>query len=233
MNGSRKRLALLLILLGLAVALLPFRFAVRRLAGRAAGDRSQRFTVAERVTQVGAVARERLVPRFRQSGVAYPPSQVILVGLKEEQILELWAADAPKQMHLVHRYPILGASGGSGPKLREGDFQVPEGVYRVELLNPNSRFHLSLRLDYPNAFDRARAAEEGRTELGGDIMIHGGTASIGCLAMGDPAIEELFILAADVGLARIEVLLCPVDLRITPAPAVRTPQPAWLPGLYR
>ena len=55
-------------------------------------------------------------------------------------------------------YPVLGASGVLGPKLKEGDRQVPEGVYRVPELNPNSDFHLSLRLDYPNEFDRAQGA---------------------------------------------------------------------------
>ena len=87
--------------------------------------------------------------------------------------------------------PILAASGVSGPK-REGDKQVPEGFYRIELLNPNSRYHLSLRVNYPNADDLERARQDGRalSTLGGDIMIHGGSASIGCLALGDPAVGE-------------------------------------------
>ena len=69
------------------------------------------------------------------------------------------------------RYPIRAASGALGPKLREGDRQVPEGVYDIESLNPNSRFHVALRVGYPNAFDRQMAGREGRTALGGDIMI--------------------------------------------------------------
>src|SRR5204863_8498878 len=62
---------------------------------------------------------------------------------------------------------------------------ISEGIYPIESLNPNSRFHLSLRIGYPNAFDRAQAAKEKRTNLGGDIMIHGNSVSIGCLAMGE------------------------------------------------
>ena len=75
----------------------------------------------------------------------------------------------------------------------EGDKQVPEGFYRIELLNPNSRYHLSLRVNYPNADDIERAREDRRDllNLGGDIMIHGGAESIGCIAIGNPAIEHL------------------------------------------
>jgi murein L,D-transpeptidase YafK len=112
-----------------------------------------------------------------------------LIGLKAEKRLELWAPDAAGRPRLIKTYPILAASGGAGPKLREGDRQVPEGLYAIESLNPNSRFHLSLRIDYPNAADRRRAQAEARTGLGGDIMIHGSNVSIGCLAMGDPAAE--------------------------------------------
>lgn len=118
-----------------------------------------------------------------------------------------------------------------GPKLRAGDLQVPEGLYRVELLNPNSRFHLSLRLDYPNAFDRRRARADGRTRLGGDIMIHGNAVSIGCLAMGDPAAEDLFVLAADTGIGHVSVIVAPTDLRVRAAPRDPT-LPPWVDQLY-
>src|SRR5436190_607476 len=73
----------------------------------------------------------------------------------------------------VREYPVMAASGGRGPKLREGDGQVPEGMYTIDWLNPNSSYHLSMHVDYPNAFDRAHAADDGRTALGGAIMIHG------------------------------------------------------------
>jgi murein L,D-transpeptidase YafK len=96
-----------------------------------------------------------------------------------------------------------------GPKLREGDRQVPEGVYRIASLNPNSRFHLSMEVNYPNDFDRAMAAKDGRVNLGGQIFIHGGTASIGCLAMGDAVIERLFVLVARVGRENVRVVIAP------------------------
>ena len=189
-------------------------------------------TIASRLAECGAAARTRMQPHFEQAGIDYPPARVLMVGLKQDRRLELYAAKEDKQWRLIKSYPVMGASGTLGPKLREGDLQVPEGFYRIESLNPNSRFHLSLRLNYPNEFDRARAAEEGRTNLGGDIMIHGGSASVGCLAMGDPAIEELFVLAADAGPDSVEVVLSPVDFR-KQGQAALNPQSAWLDWLYQ
>ena len=128
--------------------------------------------------------------------------------------------------------PILAASGELGPKQREGDQQVPEGIYRIEWLNPNSSYHLSMRVSYPNEFDRAQARIEGRSNLGGDIMIHGNAVSLGCLAMGDEVAEDLFVLAADVGIENITVILSPVDFRTKSQPANITNLPAWSAELY-
>jgi hypothetical protein len=108
---------------------------------------------------------------------------------------------------------------------------VPEGFYRIIYMNPNSKFHVSLRLDYPNAFDRLQAMREGRTRLGGNIMIHGSYVSIGCLAMGDVAAEDLFTLAADTGQDNIHVLLCPVDFRSQSLP-LNPLRPNWVTKLY-
>jgi murein L,D-transpeptidase YafK len=185
-------------------------------------------TTAERVATYGAAVKERLEPACTAQGVAYPPASLTLIGLKAEKRLELWAPDASGRPRLVKTYPILAASGGVGPKLREGDGQVPEGLYGIESLNPNSRFHLSLRVGYPNADDR----REGRTRLGGDIMIHGSNVSIGCLAMGDPAAEELFVLAALTGPANIQVILSPVDFRKQATVTIPAGQPDWVPALH-
>lgn len=189
-------------------------------------------TVEERVAQLGAAARGRLAPYFSRARIAYPPKQVVLVGLKAEQRLEIYAAGSDGRLRYLRSYPVLAASGKMGPKLRSGDRQVPEGLYRISALNPDSAFHVSLRIDYPNAHDRRRAAADGRTDLGGDIMIHGGQISIGCLAMGDPAAEELFVLAADTGLPNLRVILSPLDFRRGRlARLVKHTQP-WTPELY-
>jgi hypothetical protein len=189
-------------------------------------------TTAERVATYGEAVKARLAPACQAQGVAFPPPRFTLIGLKAEKRLELWAPDAAGQPRLIKAYPILAASGGAGPKLREGDRQVPEGLYAIESLNPNSRFHLALRVNYPNADDRRRAQADGRTQLGGDIMIHGSNASIGCLAMGDPAAEELFVLAALTGPANIQVILSPVDFRQSDTVALPKGLPAWVPALH-
>jgi murein L,D-transpeptidase YafK len=123
-------------------------------------------------------------------------------------------------------------SGTLGPKLRQGDRQVPEGIYSIVYLNPNSVAHLSLALSYPNDYDRARAAEDGRDTLGGDIMIHGGSMSVGCLAIGDDAAEDLFVLAAESDRKDAVVVLSPIDFRRNVLPVDYDTQPAWVEDLY-
>jgi murein L,D-transpeptidase YafK len=188
--------------------------------------------VADRLKEFGDVVHARLEPRFREIGVAYPPKKLILVGLKQEQQLELWVSDNAHDFRFLKTYPILAASGTSGPKLNEGDRQVPEGLYKIESLNPNSRFHLALRVNYPNDADKEHGRRDGRSKLGGDIMIHGGAASIGCLAMGDPAAEDLFVVAAETGIKNISVILAPLDFRVRELPANSPPSADWTPELY-
>ena len=190
-------------------------------------------TVEDRVVEFGAVANKRLKPLFEAKGIPYPPAKITLIGLKQEGFLQVYAANSDGEFKHIKTYPILAQSGGPGPKLREGDCQVPEGLYRIESLNPNSRFHLSLRVNYPNAFDRQMAKAERRIKLGGDIMIHGNQVSIGCLAMGDPAAEDLFVLAAKAGLKNILVIFSPVDFRVRELPPGTKGLPAWTDKLYQ
>ena len=139
---------------------------------------------------------------------------------KNERRVAVWARSGTS-WRFIRNYPILAASGHAGPKLRQGDLQVPEGVYRIEHLNPNSSYHLSMKVSYPNAFDRRMAARDGRTRLGGDIFIHGKDVSIGCVALGDRAIEELFTLVAETGHAKVKVIIAPNDLRVAGAAVPR------------
>jgi hypothetical protein len=189
-------------------------------------------TIGDRLGEVGPSARQRVKSAFDKAHLAYPPAKLLLVGLKAERRLQIYAPDEAGQWQFVRFYDVLGASGHSGPKLREGDLQVPEGFYKIEALNPNSAFHLALRVNYPNEFDREQAKLEGRTDLGRDIMIHGSNASVGCLAMGDTAAEDLFVLAADTGLEKIEVILSPGDFRKGDIKRTAN-QPAWTQKLYK
>jgi len=186
------------------------------------------YTVAERLQQLGPVVEARLRRSVEAAGLTYPPREVAYVAFKDSRRLEVYGrVSAQEPWRFVRAYPILGLSGKTGPKLVEGDYQVPEGVYRAEFLHANSRFHLAIRLDYPNEFDKRMAFFEGRNRLGGDIMIHGNAVSIGCLAMGDRAAEDLFVLAADTGLAKIDVVLARTRLEnLLSAPPVLRLAPA-------
>ena len=196
---------------------------------------SNEFTLEERLALIDPAATSRLKPYLDAAKIPYPPAAVTLVGLKAEKLLQLYArGPAPTDAwKLIHTYPIRAASGHLGPKLKEGDLQVPEGVYGVDFLNPNSKFSVSMRVTYPNDFDRAMANKDKRDKdtLGNAIMIHGRASSIGCLAMGDPASEELFVLAHAAGLENMTVILAPVDFRVKPRPTLDKP-PAWIDDLY-
>jgi len=228
-----KRLHFLLALLALSVCAFLFRDNLIRPVAKLVRLSKGAYSVKQRLAQYSPIVRERLTEDFRQVNCPYPPVGLLLVGLKDEKQLEIWVKpEAGKGYVLLKVYPIQGLCGGPGPKLIEGDGQVPEGIYRIGWLNPNSHYHLSMHIDYPNEYDKARAVEDGRENLGGEIMIHGGSASAGCLAMGDEAVEDLFVLVAETGLANVEIILCPFDFRVRgdfPVPV----NPIWTEELYR
>jgi len=148
-----------------------------------------------------AAARARAGPRvarlLESAGVPHPRALLLRV-FKAEGVLEMWAAGAPEGPFVhVGDHRVCSSSGGPGPKARAGDGQVPEGLYRVTTLNPWSRFHLSMRLDYPNAADRARNPGVPVSALGGEIFVHGDCVTIGCIPLGDEAIEEVYLAALD------------------------------------
>jgi hypothetical protein len=179
----------------------------------------------------GVYTTRKLNTYFTKAKVSFPPKAITLVALKQEKKLELWARDN-KEFRLIHTYHIQAASGVAGPKLRLGDKQVPEGIYRIDGLNPNSHYHLSMRLNYPNEFDLLHAEMEGRDNLGSDIFIHGRAVSIGCLAMGDETIEELFILTTQVGAENVKVVIAPHDPRAYPLTPDTAQLPLWTTELY-
>ena len=97
--------------------------------------------------------------------------------------------------------------------IKGGKYTIPEGIYQMEYLNPNSKYHLSIKVNYPNAFDREKAKLDGRTDLGGDIMIHGKNVTIGCIPVGDKNIEEIFILATKTKNKHFPIIIAPHDFR--------------------
>ena len=187
----------------------------------------------QKVSIYQELARQRLLPFFQRAGVQFPPKQLAVLIFKKNQRLDLWAKDSQsKNWVQIRSFSILAASGNSGPKLQAGDQQVPEGVYHINRLNPYSHFDLSLGLDYPNQFDRQHAKQDGRDHLGGDIFIHGGNRSIGCVAIGDAAIEQLFPLVSMVGMKHVEVIIAPNDFRIH-TPDMAAVHPQWVSALYQ
>lgn len=194
--------------------------------------RWQSAALKKKLAKVAPQANQRLIERFKKANVAWPPDEIAFVGIKDQRVLELHARAEGESWKPVHRYRVLAASGRAGPKLRQGDKQVPEGIYKIVYLNPQSKFHLSLRVNYPNKFDRKMAAKEGRKKLGGDIMIHGKASSAGCLAIGDDPIEELFVLAAQTGNSRPKTIIAPTDFRVHGLPKSTSGQPKWVPKLY-
>lgn len=174
----------------------------------------KKASVDDRLKQYLPIVTTNLQPLFLKNEISFPPSNVTLVFFKETNELSMFAQNSSKKWKLIKTYPVTAASGKWGPKLKEGDQQVPEGIYKIDFLNANSKFHLSLKLNYPNAFDRKKAETDNRAHLGGDIMIHGGRSSIGCIAIGDTAIEEVFTLAGISNYKNWDIVIAPFDLRL-------------------
>lgn len=132
----------------------------------------------------------QLKSELEEKGLVYG-SPIFIRIFKQEDLLELWVESSDGKFELFKEYDICKFSGGLGPKTRTGDFQSPEGFYFVNIgrLNPWSKFHLSFNLGYPNAYDRAH------NRTGSALMVHGACVSIGCYAMTDEYINEIYALA--------------------------------------
>ena len=166
-----------------------------------------------RVTGARDSADERLRAVFAEKGVDYPAAELFLRVFKHERNLEVWARSHPEApFTLIRSYPVCALPGQLGPKRSMGDLQVPEGFYYIDAFNPLSEFHLSMRVSYPNTADRLR---RNALSLGGDIFIHGGCATVGCVPIENRNIEELYWLAVqatDAGQRIIPVHIFPARL---------------------
>ena len=173
-------------IVGLTMAVIFGALALGAAAGRP-GD--------AKVARVRGAREQEVRELFRRAGVSYPARGVLLRGFKGDRELELWARDGRSPVYRpIKTYPICAVSGVLGPKRKEWDLQTPEGVYRVNHFNPQSGYHLSLGIDYPNRSDRILGDPH---HPGDAIYIHGGCATIGCLPLGDAAIEEVYLICLD------------------------------------
>ncbi len=166
-----------------------------------------------RVRDARENTRQSRADLFRDAGLRYPPNEIFIRIFKHERTLELWARDSSAAMFkLLRLYNFTSYSGHLGPKRRQGDRQIPEGVYFVDRFNPKSKYHLSLGINYPNKWDRKRSPYK---NPGGDIFIHGSEVTIGCVPIGNDKIEELYVIAVDArdaGQSKIPVHIFPCRL---------------------
>ncbi len=120
---------------------------------------------------------------------------IYMRAFKQDGVLEVWMKNKGETKYkLFKTYDICASSGSLGPKRKEGDGQVPEGFYQIDLFNPKSNYYLSMRINYPNASDVI--LKEG-TNAGGAIMMHGDCVTIGCLPMTNDKIKELYVLCLE------------------------------------
>ncbi|MDB5270257.1 MAG: hypothetical protein JWP58_3297 [Hymenobacter sp.] len=162
------------------------------LPGINAADFWRQQRLFPRVRAAEATAGPTVASRLRTRYLDPRRIEIMFRLVKTRVELEVWARNrGGGPFELLRSYPLAATSGSLGPKRQAGDYQVPEGFYEIDRFNPKSNFHLSLGLNYPNAADLAL----GEPNPGGDIFIHGGAASIGCMPITDAGIEEVYLLA--------------------------------------
>jgi murein L,D-transpeptidase YafK len=154
--------------------------------------------------------KERISDSLKLQTIDFKSFHILIIAFKEEGLLEVWAKRTNETMYKRSRsFLICASSGILGPKKAQGDGQVPEGFYHINVFNPASSYHLSLGIDYPNAADRTLSKAK---DLGGQIFIHGKCVTIGCLPITDEGIKELYIYAVQArssGQAQIPVYIFP------------------------
>jgi murein L,D-transpeptidase YafK len=149
---------------------------------------------AYKIAAIFSRTEDSLSREFKRKNLMWPPASVYIRTFKFDRQIEVWVKDDTSTKYkLFKTYKICMQSGTTGPKRMEGDYQVPEGFYHINEFNPNSNYHLSLGINYPNASDRILSDA---SRPGGAIYIHGNCVSTGCLAISDEPIEELYVLAS-------------------------------------
>jgi murein L,D-transpeptidase YafK len=145
-----------------------------------------------KVADVFRRKEDTLKKQFTGKKLNWPAKYVYIRSFKYDSELEVWVKSTlEEEFRLFKTYKVCALAGTLGPKRIEGDYQVPEGFYYINEFKPNSSYHLSLGLNYPNAADKILADS---IQPGGDIYIHGSCVTQGCIPITNPQIEELYIL---------------------------------------
>ena len=157
-----------------------------------AGCEEDRFSVVGPSSRAETPIPDNTLAKMDDLGTS-ASAPMLIRTYKQEAELEVWKQKSDGQYALVKTFPMCRWSGQLGPKVKQGDMQVPEGFYTIapSQMNPNSNYYLSFNVGYPNAYDRAF----GRT--GGNIMVHGVCSSAGCFSMTDAAMAEIYALARE------------------------------------
>jgi murein L,D-transpeptidase YafK len=153
---------------------------------------SQPSHASYKVANLSDKLEDTLRKQFAAKKLNWPPKAMYLRSFKYDKQIEVWVKDDLGEPYkLFKTYKVCQQSGRMGPKRMEGDYQVPEGFYHINEFNPNSNYHLSLGLNYPNASDKilSDAARPGTA-----IYIHGNCVSVGCIPVTDAYIEEIYLL---------------------------------------
>ncbi len=147
-----------------------------------------------KATDAAKNLEDSLKHQFEKQQLSWPPESLYLRSFKYDRQLEIWVKSSTKgEYKLFKTYKVCQQSGSMGPKRVEGDYQVPEGFYYINEFNPNSNYHLSLGLNYPNTSDKILSDA---SRPGSAIYIHGNCVSTGCIPITDEPIEELYFLAS-------------------------------------
>lgn len=170
----------------------------------------------ERVRQAKKDYDSPLQELFKSKELNYPPESIFIRAFKQDEQLELWGKDkADSKYTLIKTFDICASSGSLGPKRKEGDGQVPEGFYHINVFNPYSSFYLSMQVNYPNRSDKVLSD---KTNPGGLIFIHGACVTIGCVPILDEGIKQLYwtcVQAKSNGQSKIQVHIFPTRLTET------------------
>jgi murein L,D-transpeptidase YafK len=158
---------------------------------------------------------DTLQKQFEAKKLNWPAKYIYIRSFKYDSQLEVWAKNEIQEpFKLFKTYRVCALAGTLGPKRMEGDYQVPEGFYYVNVFNPKSNYYLSLGINYPNASDKILSDSQ---RPGGDIYIHGSCVTVGCIPIRDEQIDELYIIAAhakDQGQDYIPVHIFPVRFTV-------------------
>lgn len=179
------------LLLNAIVACVAFFFSIQLFAQNAVTDPVKVYT---KTAVISNKLEDSLKKQFKDKKLNWPPQNIFIRSFKHDRSLEVWVKNKNiDSFTLFKTYKVCMESGSIGPKRAEGDNQVPEGFYYINEFNPRSTYHLALGLNYPNASDKVLSNAK---KPGGDIYIHGNCVSVGCIAIQDMPIEEVYTLAS-------------------------------------